>query len=90
MNKKTTRMKLEKEQGLWYLYFGEDNFIHTLNDWNQLWGNYNWYSFHFIRVYFENDVMTGGWEFEFAVLGLGFRLRWNYALEESVVGKRLK
>jgi len=33
-------------------------------------------------LYFENDVWTGGYEFVFQLLGLGFRIRYNYDLEK--------
>jgi len=86
-------MKIEKPKEYdphYYLHFSDKCFIHGRNDWGQLFGKYNWYSFHFIHVYFENEVMTGGWELECVLLGLGFRLRYNYAFEESEAGKRLE
>lgn len=55
-----------------------DLFIEIINDWSQLFRKHNWYTAHLIHVYFENDVMTGGYEFEFIVLGLGIRVRYNY------------
>lgn len=64
--------------------------MHGINDWKQLFGKYNWYTFHFIHVYVEDDIWTGGFEFEFVVLGLGFRFRYNYNWEGSSVGKTVK
>jgi hypothetical protein len=74
----------------YYLYLNDKCFIHGHNDWSFIWANYNWYSFHFIHLYFENETMTGGWEFECMLLGLGFRIRYNYAFEESDAGKSLE
>lgn len=84
-------MKLIKDEhtNKWELYFG-DHFIHILNDWKQLRGKYNWYSFHFIYIYFEKDMMLDGYEFEFMILGLGFRIRWNYADEDNEIIKAAK
>ena len=47
------------------------------NEYKQLIGGWNWYSFTFINIYFENDRWTHGYEFIFMVLGLGFRFRYN-------------
>lgn len=82
---KLTKNKYDKK---YYLQLTKECFAHTINDWVQLFGKWNWYSFHFIHLYVENDIMTGGYEFEFVVLGLGFRFRYNYAFEESKAGKR--
>lgn len=79
-----------KHDPSWYLHFTDDCFAHLINDWEQVFGSWNWYTFHWIHLYMENEIMTGGFEFEFVVLGLGFRVRWNYALEESPVGKSIK
>jgi hypothetical protein len=60
---------------------GTDNlFIEPLNDWRQLSRqfNWNWYTFTFIQIEFEHERITGGIEFLFILLGLGFRIRWNY------------
>jgi len=71
-------IKPTKTDSNWYLNFGDNAFIHSINDWGQIIGRYNWYNFHFIHLYIENDVMTGGLEIECVVLGIGFRFRWNY------------
>ena len=84
-------MKLIKDKcdACWYLHFTDNSFVHAINDWEQVFGRWNWYSMHILHIYLENDGMTGGFELEFVVLGLGFRFRWNYAFEESETGKRL-
>jgi len=74
----------------YYLNITDKCFIHVRNEWSQLCGKYNWYSFTFCQIYFEDEKMTGGWEFEFMLLGLGFRVRYNYAFEQSEAGQRLK
>lgn len=51
--------------------------IEIQNEWEQLWGKYNWYTFTLLNIYFENDAMTGGYEFSFWVLGLGIRVHYN-------------
>lgn len=58
--------------------FDSERWVFELhNDWKQLWGKWNWYAFTFINVYFERDKMVDGWEFTCALLGLGFRIRYN-------------
>lgn len=85
-------MKLTKDKHdkRYYLHLSKNSFVHAINDWKQLWGKYNWYTFHFIHIYLEDDVWTGGFEFEFVVLGIGFRFRYNYNWEGSKVGKSVK
>ncbi len=61
---------------------GTDNFfVNFINEWCQFAGEFNWYTFTFLELQFENEKMTGGAEFVFIVLGLGFRVRWNYKPE---------
>lgn len=64
-------------------------FGHFINQWNQLKGKWNWYTATLLLVEFENDIWTGGAEFTFIILGLGFRVRWNYNFEGSEVGKHV-
>lgn len=71
-------MKITKEYGNISINFTENFFIDTHNDWRQLWGKWNWISFTLIEIYAENDKWTGGLVFQMTLLGLGFRLRWNY------------
>jgi|SRR3990167_7744731 len=70
-------MNLKKDESGWYLYITKNSFIHGVNDWKQIFGNWNWYSFTFITIYAERDFFVGGYEFEFVILGLGFRFRHN-------------
>ncbi len=48
-----------------------------INQWLQLKGGYNWYTFTLIQIEFEKENMAYGYEFIFIVLGLGFRVRYN-------------
>jgi hypothetical protein len=48
-----------------------------INDWKQLRGKWNWYTFTFIQIEFENDVWTHGVECYFVLLGIGVRIRYN-------------
>lgn len=83
-------MKIYKQYNKIYIDFTNDLFIESINDWAQLWGKWNWISFHFLHIYAENDIWTGGAEFELAVLGLGFRIRYNYNDKLKKLEKRLK
>lgn len=51
--------------------------IEGRNEWRQLWGKYNWYSFTLIYIYFEREHVAHGYEFWFMFLGLGFIIRYN-------------
>ena len=73
----------------WYLYLSENTFVHLINDWGKIFGKWNWYSFHILHVYVENDLMFPGFEFEFVVMGLGFRFRINRSWRETEIGQRL-
>jgi len=62
-----------------------------INQYQQIFGEYNWYDITIIELSFEYDMeMTGGYEFTFILLGIGFLFRHTVDLENSVVGKRLK
>ena len=77
-------MKISKEYGKLYINITENLFIETQFQWNQFIlkrlrkYRWNWVSFNFIDIYFENDIMIGGLEFIFILLGIGFRIRYNY------------
>lgn len=74
-------MNIKKDEwggDTYYLNFNENCFAHIQNDWKQLFGKWNWITFHFIHIYFEKDTMTKGYEFEMMLLGFGFRVRYNY------------
>ena len=51
--------------------------IEPINEWKQLRGKYNWYTATFIHCQFERELMAYGYEFQFILLGLGFRARYN-------------
>jgi len=46
------------------------------NEWKQLFGKYNWYTFTLIYCYFEKGFVDG-YEFHFTLLGLGIYIRYN-------------
>ena len=80
----------------WSLHFGDDVFFNPINEWKQLYEplilkgtKYNWITFHPIHIMLEDDIMSGGYEFEFIVMGFGIRTRWNYGFEDSEVGNIL-
>ncbi len=59
-------------------------FIEFRQQWTSLFGKYNWYTFQFAFIEFEWDKMMGGVEFTCIILGLGFRVRYNYAVTDTV------
>lgn len=79
-------MKIQKEQfGLMLCFDNEcSHFIHTICEWEQLFGKWNWYDFHLFLIRLHNDnEFAPGYEFEFIVLGLGFRARFNKSWENT-------
>ena len=84
-------MKLEKDKfdNKYYLHFSDKGFIHIKNDWSQIFGKWNWISMNFLQLYFEDDKMTGCYEFEFMILGLGFRISYHYN-EDSETDNAIK
>lgn len=54
-------------------------FIDVIEEWSQFFSSCNWYTFRPILIEFEDDRILGGVEFTLVVLGLGFRVRWNYS-----------
>jgi hypothetical protein len=48
------------------------------NQWPQLWKQYNWSTYTFFELSFQNDSMMGAYEAVFIVLGFGFNWRWNH------------
>lgn len=68
------------------------------NEWSQLFGKYNWYTFRFLQVEWEWDKYCGSLEFMFALLGFGLRIaiaipnevseknrkKWALTIEESM------
>jgi hypothetical protein len=89
--KSVFKMKLKKEENGWILTLDKkgNSFVCPINDWGQIFGHWNWYSFHLIHIYAENDIVCPGWEFEFAILGLGFRIRINRSWVGIILQKRL-
>lgn len=69
---------IEKHDGQILFHFGENTFAYIENDWRQLFrSGFNWKTYRVADIYYENDVMLGGKEFRFVVLGLGFCIRHN-------------
>ena len=85
------RIYKDKDDQRWYLEFsvpgtgGLKSIAHFTNDWEQIigWKRYNWRTFDFIKLYVEDDAMLGGYELEAALLGLGFRIRFNVRTTET-------
>jgi len=84
------RIYRDKDDGRLYLEFevpgtGLKSIAHFTNDWVQVldWNQYNWRTFNFIKLYVEDDVMLGGYEIEAALLGFGFRVRFNVRTTET-------
>jgi hypothetical protein len=48
------------------------------NDWKQLIGKWNWYSFTFVEFYVEHEKWLKAWNSQFTILGLGVYIRLNY------------
>jgi len=57
---------------------------YVFEDWSQIWADCNWYELHFINLFFERDVNCGTIEFDFALLGFGFHVCYQYAETEFV------
>jgi len=72
-------MKIINEYGHKYLsLFNGNGSLQLINDWEQIFGDWNWYSMHFLHLYFEYEPMVGeSYEFSFAILGLGFTFRYT-------------
>lgn len=70
---------IEKDEngGATVYYLTKNTFAHFENDWGQLFGKYNWKTYRIAEIYYEDDVMLGGKEFIFVLLGFGFRIRHN-------------
>lgn len=59
------------ERGPWLAHF--------INEWRQLGGGYNWYTFNLIQFEVE---MSYGFECSVVLLGFGFRIRRNSTRED--------
>ncbi len=60
------------------------------NDWLQLKGGFNWYSFNFLHVYFEYDKWMEGLELELYVLGFGIYIRYNLPASDKIFAEYKK
>ncbi len=58
--------------------------VEPIEQWSQFLGGCNWYTFHPIKIEFEDDRTMGGIEITVVILGLGFRVRWNYTETDQV------
>ena len=54
-----------------------DYIIEFINEWEQLFGKWNWVDANLIKVCFMNDYTAPGYEFEFIIIGFGIRIRLN-------------
>lgn len=54
-----------------------------IEDWSQFFRKCNWCTFRFALIEVENDVGMGGFEATIVFVGLGARIRYNYAETES-------
>jgi len=68
---------------------GENWLFHTIFEWRQLWGRWNWIDFHPVLVHLMHDIIIPGYEFELIVLGLGFRFRINGDWNKTETGRAL-
>lgn len=59
-------------------------YFYWIEEWSQLLGGCNWYTFHAAQFEFEWERNMGGVEATVVLLGLGFRVRWNYAVTPIV------
>ena len=59
-------------------------FLELVEQYSQFFEECNWYEYRIAHIELENDVMMGGVEITFIVLGLGFRLRWNHTETEAM------
>lgn len=57
---------------------------HWIQQWDQITGGCNWYTFDVAKCELEWDKMLGGVEVTFVILGLGFYLRYNYQRTERL------
>lgn len=70
------------------MHISAHNFI---NQWVQLKGGWNWTDWTVIELSFEHDIALAGYEVIVIVLGIGYRVRWQYKpLFETDKGSVLK
>lgn len=68
---------------------GKHWLLHTICEWRQLWGKWNWINFTVVQVYAERDICLPGFEFTAILLGLGFRFRINGDWNTTKTGRNL-
>jgi hypothetical protein len=51
--------------------------LHSICEWQQVFGRWNWVDFHVAHLYLMRDVALPGFEISAILLGLGFRFRIN-------------
>lgn len=59
-------------------------FAHPIEQWSQFFCACNWRTFNPILIEVEDDRIMGGVEATIILLGVGLRVRWNYAETEAV------
>ncbi len=59
-------------------------YVEPIEQWSQFLGGCNWYTFHPIKIELEDERNMGSIEATLILLGLGLRIRWNYAETDAV------
>lgn len=59
-------------------------FCEFIEEWSQFFESCNWRTFHPLMVEVEHEINIGGAEATVIVLGIGLRVRWNYAKTEVI------
>ena len=62
-----------------------ETFVEWQEDWSQLAGGCNWYTFRFCQIECEWDKMLGGVEATVVIMGLGVRIRHNYSDTDAMI-----
>ena len=64
--------------------------LHSICEWRQFFGKWNWVDFHVIHLYFMNDVALPGFEISAILMGLGFRFRINGDWSTTEAGRAVQ
>lgn len=59
-------------------------YFYRIEEWSQFFSICNWYTFHPFMFEIEDERSMGGIELTFIIMGLGFRIRYNYDQTEMV------
>lgn len=59
-------------------------YFYGIEEWSQFFSRCNWYTFHPFMFEIEDERSMGGLEVTIIIMGLGFRVRWNYSQTEMV------